>query len=231
MTTNGKRIHTMTILRWAVLPLLFYLLGQYLEGPPTRVVVRSVPFIFTCIAISILAVQFLRQRHNIPLGTVLLAGVVTPLGFIISLQNYYNGGKNPDYAVIAGVFSVLMLLNGGIYLYSLFPRRNRTENNNLNTKPGDIKSYKIKLHSVDNHNNIVGLKYQDAGESILPQYISIDGYSQDQAISLRVHWEEIQQNQIEHYIASETIRETIVKFGETMQLVDHYQLEIDVSFE
>jgi len=81
------------ILRWFLLPLLLYIAGQYLEGPPYRVIVRSVPFVLACFALSGLAAQYLRQKSDLPLLYYLLQALLVPFGFVFAIQSYYNGGQ------------------------------------------------------------------------------------------------------------------------------------------
>jgi len=63
-----------------------------------------------------------------------------------------------------------------------------------------------------------------------PQYIAVDGFSKDEYIDLQPYWDNIIHQGIRHYQTVITIRETIVKFGDTMQLVSHYLLTFEVHY-
>ncbi|MCK4502455.1 MAG: hypothetical protein KAU22_05425 [Desulfuromonadales bacterium] len=224
-------VYFVLLIRWLLLPLLFYIAGQYLEGPPYRVIVRSVPFILACFALSILAAQYLRQRSSLPLLYYLYQALLVPGGFIFVIQNYYNGGINGDYSLAILFFAILMGLNGILYSCSLFSFRRRPQPTKLNTKPGIMKSYDIKLHCLDHEGNLGKVKYHDQGTAEPPEAIIIEGFSEARYIDLRGYWTEILAAQIEEYRTAITTRETIIKFGDTVQLVDEYELVMQVTYE
>ena len=94
-----------------------------------------------------------------------------------------------------------------------------------------MKSYDIKLHCLDPEGNPGKVKYHDQGTVEPPEAIIIDGFSEDRYIDLRGYWAEILEDQIEEYRAAITTRETIIKFGDTVQLVDEYELVMRITYE
>lgn len=225
-----KKASIILILRWLLLPLLLYIAGQYLEGPSYRVIVRSLPFMLACFALSGLAAQYLQQRSDLPLLYYLLQALLIPFGFVFAIRNYYNGGINADYSLAVLFFAILMGLNGILYCCSLFSFRHRLKPNDQEIEPETIKSYDLKLYYLDDDGNPAKTKYHDQGTTEPPEAIIIDGFSEDRYIDLREYWSEIIENHIEEYQTDITIYETIIKFGETQQLVDEYRLVINVSY-
>ena len=131
--SNNKTAYSFWALRWLLLPLLFIVLGDFLEGPPTRVVVRSLAFAVACFSLSLLTAQFLHQVHRLPLAIALPPALFIPAAFIYCAQHYYHGGKNADYELAISFFFVLMCLVGAVYIYSLFviqPKRSEARANN-----------------------------------------------------------------------------------------------------
>ena len=194
-------------------------------------IVRSVPFVLACFSLSILAAQYLRQRSNLPLLYYLYQALLIPVGFVFVIQNYYNGGINGDYSLAVLFFAILMGFNGILYGCSLFSLRRQPQSAKLETTPGIIKNYEIKLYCLDSEGNSGKEKYHDKGISDPPQAIIIDGFSEDIYIDLREYWSEILEDQIEEYHTDITTRETIIKFGDTVQLIDEYRLEMQVTYE
>lgn len=211
-------------LRWLLLPALIFIIGQYLEGPPYRVIVRSLPFILACFALSGLAAQYLWQRSELPRLYCLLQALLIPFGFIFAIQNYYNGGINADYSLAVRFFAILMGLNGVLYSCSLFSFRHRPK------KSGAMESYDIKLHYLDAQGSLGKVKHHEQGTEEPPEAISIDGFSEDRYIDLRGYWVEILADQIERFQTDITTYETIIKFGETQQLINKYRLIIKVTY-
>jgi len=217
----------MQILHWLLLPALIFIAGQYLEGPPYRVIVRSVPFILVFFSLSALAARYLRQRSDLPLLYYLLQALLVPFGFIFAIQNYYNGGINVDYSLAVLFFAILMGLHGILYGFSLFSCKRKPT---LKSKPTIIKSYDLKLCYFDADGNLGKIKYHDQGATKTPEAIIIDGFSEDRYIDLRNYWAEILEDKIAEFQTDITTYETIIKFGDTQQLVDEYRLVIKVSF-
>lgn len=118
-----------TLTKFLSLLSLVFIAGQYLEGPPYRVIVRSAPFILACFALSGLAAQYLRQRSSLPLLYYLYQALLIPGGFIFAIQNYYNGGINVDYSLAVLFFAILMGLNGILYGFSLFSFNRQSREN------------------------------------------------------------------------------------------------------
>jgi hypothetical protein len=94
----------------------------------------------------------------------------------------------------------------------------------------NIMHYDIRLYALDAKGNPAGVKYQDQGISAPPEAITLDGYSRDICVDLAEYWAEILRNHIREFQTDITTRETIIKFGDTQQLVNHYQLQINVTF-
>jgi len=218
-------------LRWLLLPLLIYLVGQYLEGPAYRVLVRGLPFVVAAFALSVLAAQFLRRAKHLPWLLMVAQALVVPAGFVYSLQQYYDGGGNGSNVPAALFFSGLMALNAVIYLNSLFSLRVGVRPERKMPENSTIHSYGISLHTLGDDGRAGMLVFEQHGDGAPPEVMTIDGYSHSIAIPLDAYWEDIQQQRLEHFRTQLTIRETIVKFGETRQLVDDCLLAIDVVYK
>jgi hypothetical protein len=215
------------IFRWLLLPAIIYLLGQFLEGPPYRVIVRGLPFILTSFVLSGFAAHNLHQKFRLPILISIVQGALIPAGFVLVIQRYYNGGMNHDYATVAILFTLAMGINGIIYLWSLFDWKNWK----TGRCPAQIGHYEIKLCTLCDDGTTGRLKYHDKGEESPPEAIFLDGFSQNQCIDLAPYWAEVLDEHIEEFQTDITVKETIIKFGETMQLVDHYRLQIVVSYQ
>ena len=74
--------------------------------------------------------------------------------------------------------------------------------------------------------------FDEQGDSTtpLPQYIVIDGYSHDHIIELQPYWDKLISQGMRDYETTVTVRETIIKFGDTMQLVDDYILKFNITY-
>jgi hypothetical protein len=212
------------LFRLLLLPGLFYLAGQFLEGPPCRVIVRGLPFILCSFVLAELATYSLHRKFRLPVLVSIVQGALVPAGFVLVLQRYYNGGINHDYAVAVTLFSLAMGLNGVIYLGSLFSWKKKK-------RPLQMSCYKVKLYRLCEDGTLGRLCYHNKGEESPPEEIILDGFSQNQCIDLDPCWAEILDDHIEEFRADITVRETIIKFGDTMQLVDHYRLQIIVDYQ
>ncbi|PLY01623.1 MAG: hypothetical protein C0622_06840 [Desulfuromonas sp.] len=84
--------------------------------------------------------------------------------------------------------------------------------------------YQVELLSLDRDGRSLGSKFHAEGDGEPPQWITLDGFSQDQCIDLRPYWEQMRRQGLEDLTTDVTIRETIIKFGATRQLVDDYRL-------
>lgn len=232
MITTNSKTRFVLISRWFLIPLLLYLIGQYLEGSPYRVIVRSLPFLVACFALSWLATDFLRSKHKVPLWTSLFQGGVLPVVFIFSVQGYYSGAENSIYASSAVFLGLLMVGNGGIYVLSLFSRGGTQKKVKKIVKRYLLVAYKVRLYSLDHEGRTGAVRFEYCGKKFATplQWINLDGFSQNQAIDLSDYWATILQNQLTDFQTDLTVRESIVKFGEVRQLVDHYQLVIQSQF-
>lgn len=212
--------------RWFLLPLIFFIVGQFLEGPSYRVIVRGWPFILACFALSGVAAYTLRQRFRVPSVVSIVQALLVPTGFIFAVQQYYDGGINTDYAT-AVVFSMLAMgVNGLVYLSGLFEWGDR-KREKLSPR---IEQYEVKLFTLDNDGTLGRLKYHAQGETSPPQMILLEGFSQDQYIDLEPYWNTILDQQLEEFRTDIVVHETIIKFGETMQLTDPYRLQISICY-
>jgi len=100
-----------------------------------------------------------------------------------------------------------------------------------NTAPSrPMQRYRVALFHLDSTGTPAGIEYSDEGDGAPPDVIFIDGFSEDHAIDMRGFWSEIREAGLTRFEAPVTIRETIVKFGDTQQLVDHYLLRIEVTY-
>lgn len=228
---SRKKAVAFLVLRWLFVPILFYCFGGFLEGPPTRVVVRSFAFVFGCFSLSILAAQFLQQVRRIPIALSLLQALVIPGGYVHFAQLYYHGGKNQDYSIAIGIFFLLMMLNAAVYLNGLFVIKSRNASAEADVTDEDVDfGYEITLYDLDSEGHCASIKLQEQGEKELPEHITVDGFSRDIAIDLSEHWDVfLDDEDIEEYSAKVTTYETIVKFGETKQLVNDYQLVLKIT--
>lgn len=229
---SRKKAVAFLVLRWLFVPILFYCFGGFLEGPPTRVVVRSFAFVFGCFSLSILAAQFLQQVRRIPKALSVLQALFIPTGYVYFAQIYYSGGKNQDYFIAIAIFFLLMMLNAAVYLNGLFVMKSKT----TGTGDGETESeeefgYEITLYNLDPEGQLgsVKLQKQVQGEEELPEHITVDGFSKNIAIDLGEHWDVFLDDDFEEYSAKVTTYETIVKFGETQQLVNDYQLVLKIT--
>ena len=249
--SNNKKAYGFLALRWLLLPLLFYAFGGFLEGPPTRVVVRSFPFVAGCFTLSIMAAQFLQQVRRIPIALSLLLALFIPSGYVYFAQLYYDGGKNLDYSIAIGIFFLLMMLNAGLYLNGLFALRQKDtstaediesasieydeeyveEEDQDEWEPVPIKRYQIILYELNPEGQRGKIVLRKQGNSELPEYLTVDGFSSNRYIDLRGYWDEIIENECEQYCADLATYETIVKFGDTMQLVDKYQIVFILTYQ
>ncbi len=216
-----KRILT---IRWLLLPAIIYLIGQFLEGPPYRVIVRGLPFILTSFFMSELAAHYLQQKFRLPVFASIVQGALIPAGFVLVIQRYYNGGINHSYSTAVTLLTLAMGINGIIYLWSLFDWKKKKQ-------PLQMSHYEIKLYGLCADGTLGRLQYQDHGKSAPPEAIILDGFSQSQCIDLEPYWTEVLGKHIEEFQTDVTVRETIIKFGDTMQLVDHYRLLISISYQ
>ena len=212
------------VIRWLLLPALVYLIGQFLEGPPYRVIVRGLPVILVCFIMSELAAHYLHKKFRLPVIISIVQGALVPAGFVLVVQRYYNGGINHDYTTAVTLFALAMGVNGMVYLWSLFDWKKKKH-------PLQMNHYEIKLYRLCEDGTLGRLSYHDHGEESPPGAIVLDGFSQNQCIDLEPYWSEILDKHIEEFQTDITVRETIIKFGDTMQLVDHYRLLISISYQ
>ncbi|MBU1640495.1 MAG: hypothetical protein KKG53_08420 [Proteobacteria bacterium] len=191
----------------------------------------------TCIALPLLTAQFLHQIYRLHLALVAIPAFIIPAGYIYFAQAYYHGGKNEQYQLHITIFFILMCLLGVVYLYSLFvitPKEVRAEGAEAEAEGGEAEQeakfgYEITLYNLDSEGQRGAMKLQEQGEDELPDYITVDGFSKNIAISLHEYWEAYLDNDLDEYSTDVTTYETIVKFGEPMQLVDKYQLVLKIT--
>jgi hypothetical protein len=238
--SNNKKAYGYLALRWLMLPFLLYAFGGFLEGPPTRVVVRSFAFVVGCFLLSILAAQFLQQVRRIPIALSLLQALVIPGGYVYFAQLYYNGGKNQDYSIAIGIFFLLMMLNAAVYLNGLFALRQKVTSAAEDIEPDPIEEYEdqtfepdagyeITLYKLDSEGQRGFVELQEQGGEDLPGSIVVDGFSKDTVIDLNEYWDVMLNGDLGEYITNVTTYETIIKFGEPMQLINNYQIVLKLS--
>ena len=215
------------LFRWLLLPLLLFVAASWLEGPPTRLLVRNPSFVFSCFALSFFAVHFLDQRLLLPRVVIIAQALLVPSGWIYAVQHYYHGGKNQDYALISLFFGLLMMINGILYLLSLFVGHKLHRHSSESLSP---RSFSISLYRLDGDKQSTTAVYQYNGREP-EQVISLDGFSRTLTIDLDDHWAKMIENQNTDFATPVTTYETIVKFGQTQQLVDHYQLVLHIEYE
>lgn len=93
-----------------------------------------------------------------------------------------------------------------------------------------VTHYELRLFTVTDDGKRRGIHVQMQGTPPLPEVITLDGYSHDHFIALKDHWQTIKQQGLRHFTTPVTLYETIVKFGDTQQLVNRYELEIAITF-
>jgi len=228
-------------LRWGLLFVLLYCLGRYLGGPSYRVIVRSSAFVLSCIGVTAFASELACRRWHLPAVGGVLYTIISVTGFVWAAQHYYAGGKNSDYVVYILFWGALMGLNLALYLNSLFvsldpprqlvdPPHQPAGEELVEQDNGPVRYFDVRLFCVDDSGERGGLYYQLRGGPPLPEGFVLDGYSSDHFVSLEEHWQTIVNRKIAHFKTSLTLYETIIKFGDTMQLVNDYELEIDTHF-
>jgi hypothetical protein len=238
LMTNAeiRRFSTVRYAAWALVPLLLFLFGQYLEGPPYRVIVRSGPFVIAVVGVTALASAFVWRLRRYPPLLGFIYVVMVSMGFIWSAQHYYDGGKNSDYLTFFLVWTVPMGINAALFLNSLFasfepspqPIADGAEPESAELPVGH---FDVRLFTVAQDGGRKHLYYELRGGPPLPEGFFLDGYSHDHFVSLEEHWGHILEQRLRRFTTSITLYETIVKFGETQQLVQNYELEIETSFD
>ena len=93
-----------------------------------------------------------------------------------------------------------------------------------------LAHYDIRLYRLDSHGQRGACVLHEQGSGEPPPAISIDGFSRTLSIDLADYWTEIVERRLEHARARTSTYETIVKFGETSQLVNEYELLIETEF-
>ncbi len=133
---NNTKPYLFLSLKWLLLVLLIGILGQFMEGPPTRVVVRSSGFVFCCFAMSLFAAHFLHKVKKIHITVITTLGLLVPGGYIYMAQCFYTGGKNMDFALPLLFFTLLMALNCLFFIRALFSLR-KTKSNGVRPRISD----------------------------------------------------------------------------------------------
>ena len=98
--------------------MIIFSFGQFIEGPPYRVIVRGLPFIFGILLMSFSTAVSLRLKNDNLFILNLIIGGVIPIGYILTIQQYYNGGINVDYRPLFYVFSSFMFGISVLYIYT-----------------------------------------------------------------------------------------------------------------
>ena len=96
-----------------------------------------------------------------------------------------------------------------------------------------IKHFHVQLfkrHSDGKTSPYATFDKQGDSETPLPQYIVVDGFSHDHFIELKPYWDKLTSQGMRNYETTVTVRETIIKFGDTMQLVDDYTLKFNMTY-
>ena len=93
-----------------------------------------------------------------------------------------------------------------------------------------LAHYDIRLYRLDSHGQRGACVLHEQGDGEPPQAISVDGFSRTLTIDLAGYWPQIVENRLEHSHARTATYETIVKFGETSQLVTEYEIFIEAEF-
>lgn len=214
-----------------LLPLLLLVFALFLEGPPTRLVVRGWPFIVACFSLSLLTAQFVQQLHRLHPAVVAIPAIIVPAGYVRLAQAYYHGGKNTDYHQLYIIFFILMWIIGLVYLSSLFiiqPRKAKTDGKEAGS--ADNFAYDVTLYSLDSAGQRGSIIGKEQGKNNLPDFITVDGFSKDITIDLRAHWDSyLDDDDLEEYSTEVITHETIVKFGKPIQLVNNYQLVLKIN--
>ena len=214
--------------RWLLLGGLLYLLGQYLEGTPYRSIVRNPLFVTVSFAIGLFAALGLKGTGTRRLVQLFVIALIIPFGFITFSQSYYDGSAgNTQYRYLLIAFGFLQVVNFVIFLSGIFKKTvNEGVGKSESEKPTE---YAVRLFSLTAEDEIGGEIYKDSGSDPIPDFIALDGYSKTHYIELQPYWKSMSDGQLKHFETVITIYETIVKLGETHQLKDRYQLELELK--
>jgi len=214
-----------------LLPLLLFVATGGLEGSPTRLWVRSPSFVLGSVLLSFFGAHFattvVTSRRALHWPMIVIQAVVIPCGWLYSIQHYYHGGKNQDYASLSLFFGLLMMINGVLYLCSLFARRK------LHAPPCASASplnYTVALYRLNGDKPATTAVYQHSSADP-QQVICLDGFSRTLTIDLEDYWNMMTVARNTDFSTPATTYETIVKFGQTQQIVDHYQLDLYIDYD
>ncbi len=219
-------------LRWVPLLLLVWLVGQFLEGPSYRAIVRSGLFMVMVTGVTLLACQAVYRLKNYPPLLGVIYTLITAGGFLWTIQHFYNGGKDSTYYWPLLFWSLFFLFNLLVYILSLFVSQRfwALLYSRGRKKSKSIRSYRLWLYAIKEDGSRGGIRYQAEGVKPLPETIVLSGYSQDQLIDLEPCWQQIEVQQLESLKKEELVCETIIKFGEALQLRERFELEIQVNY-
>ncbi|MBU0654634.1 MAG: hypothetical protein KJ914_05800 [Gammaproteobacteria bacterium] len=101
---------------------------------------------------------------------------------------------------------------------------------NRKKQPLTLQHYDLRLYNLGSDNQRGALKAHEHSPGEPPQTLTLDGFSRSLCIDLSPYWAEILQNQLEHYQAHTATYETIVKFGEALQLINEYEIVFDLKY-
>lgn len=228
-------------LGWLLVPFLLVLSGWYLEGSPYRLIVRSPLFMFCVAGISVFACIFIRRVRSYPAGVCAVYAAVVCGGFIYSARQYYDGAGNDAYFPALILWGSFMGLNALLYVLGLFAPffRKISQSNHPdmasdrqpnNENPRHVDSYDIQLFRLNQDKTKGAVCFHMRGSRPLFGGFFINGFSQDQFVDLSLYWPTISEQRLEFFSTSISTYETIVKFGDTLQMTDTYQLEINTVF-
>jgi len=88
----------------------------------------------------------------------------------------------------------------------------------------------FKRHTDGKNNPYATFDEQGDSTTPLPQYIVVDGYSHDHIVELKPYWDKLIDQGMQNYETTVTVRETVIKFGDTMQLIDDYTLKFNITY-
>ena len=99
--------------RWLLIPLLIYIFGEWIEGPPTRVMVHSNIFLLTIVSLSVYVSIYLVLKFPNYIKSILFSNILISSIFIVFVRYRYNG------AVVEGTDMIFIFMLSVILLQIL----------------------------------------------------------------------------------------------------------------
>lgn len=110
------------MIRYGVAALLMMVSINYLLSDPTRIIVNSPVFISAVYSITFFSWFFIKRIfpvHNL----LFLLWLMIPYVYLALVQFRFNGGVDSSYETLYWLSSLLMIIQGIVWLFSLYPLR------------------------------------------------------------------------------------------------------------